>query len=94
MWTVYILASKRNGSLYVWVTSDLYRRVYQHKQWSYSSFTKDHWIHQLVRYQKFSDITRAIEYEKKIKWKSRSYKMQLIEENNLHWFDLAKGWYE
>ncbi len=93
MWTTYILASKRNGTLYVWVTSDMRKRVYQHKYWETAWFTKKHWVNQLVWYQEFVTIDEAILCEKKMKWKSRAYKIQLIEEKNQHRADLAKDWY-
>jgi len=90
-WFAYILTNKRNGTLYVGVTSDLEKRIAQHKKWEHAWFTKKFTLHSLVWYQDFSTIQEAIQMEKKLKWKSRTYKIQLTEEKNLHWFDLAEN---
>lgn len=89
----YILSNKRNGTLYVWVTSDLHKRIHEHKNWKNEWFTKKHWIRLLVWYQEFVDIQEAIDFEKKIKWKGRWFKLDLIEEMNFVREDLAKDWY-
>lgn len=93
MWTVYILSSHKNWTLYTWVTSDIEKRIYDHKKWKYWWFTKKYRIHSLVRYQEYSTIQEAIEMEKIIKGKSRIYKIKLIEENNNQWLDLARDRY-
>lgn len=85
---VYIMASKKLWILYTWVTSDLGKRVLQHKNWVFEWFTKKYFVHKLVRFQKFPTITEAIEYEKIIKWWKREKKICLIEENNKNREDL------
>jgi putative endonuclease len=88
---VYMLASKRNGTLYVGVTNDLARRSDEHKSKQVSGFTKRHGIDILVWYEDHGDIGTAIEREKQIKGWNRSWKVQLIEKNNSGWNDLAPG---
>lgn len=85
---VYILASKRNGTLYTGVTSDLLRRVWQHKNNQVDGFTKKYRVHTLVFYQPSDSIVSAIEREKQIKAGSRSCKLDLIESMNPDWRDL------
>jgi len=85
---VYILASGKNGTLYVGVTSDLIRRIQEHKQGLVKGFTKKHKVDQLVYYEETEDISSAIEYEKRLKSWNRNWKIQLIEKNNLLWKDL------
>jgi putative endonuclease len=79
---VYIMASKKWWVLYTWVTSNLEKRVAQHKSWLIEWFTKKYYVHKLVRFQRFPTIIEAIEYEKIIKWRKRDKKINLIEENN------------
>jgi putative endonuclease len=90
----YILASNRNGTLYVGVTSDLEKRIYQHKNGIIDGFTKKHNISMLVHYEEFDNVYSAIEREKFIKGKSRKFKLDLIEKNNPDWEDLSSGWFE
>ena len=85
---VYILASKRNGTLYVGVTSDLIKRIYEHKQNLVEGFTNKYNVHELVYYEVHSDIEAAILREKKIKKWNRRWKLRLIEEMNPEWRDL------
>ncbi len=85
---VYFLASKRNGTIYIGVTSDLTRRVHQHKQGLVDGFTKKYNVNMLVYYEKFQDVYLAISREKQLKHWKRSYKLQLIERNNPKWRDL------
>jgi putative endonuclease len=85
---VYILANKRNGTLYVGVTSDLVRRVYEHKQNFVDGFTKKYHVHDLVYYEAHDHIQEAIIREKQLKKWSRSWKIRLIEEMNAQWRDL------
>jgi putative endonuclease len=85
---VYILASKRNGTLYVGVTNDIIRRVQEHKEGLVDGFTKKHKVHTLVYYETYNDIEEAIYREKQLKVWKRKYKLDLIEKNNLHWEDL------
>ena len=85
---VYILASRRNGTLYVGVTSDLVKRVYEHKSDVVDGFTKKYRVHNLVYFEMFDDIREAIEREKQIKRWKRRWKMRIIEEANPQWKDL------
>lgn len=85
---VYILASRRNGTLYVGVTNNLIRRVWEHKQNLTNGFTKKYTVHTLVYYELYSDILHAIAREKEIKKWKRRWKLQLIEKNNPDWKDL------
>ena len=85
---VYILASKRIGTLYVGVTNDLVRRIYEHKSGLVEGFTKKYGVHQLVYYEEFDSISDALEREKKIKKWKRSWKVELIERDNPEWNDL------
>jgi putative endonuclease len=85
---VYILASKKNGTLYVGVTSDLLKRVYEHKEKIFKGFTSEYNVNQLVYYEIYSDITEAILKEKRIKKWNRAWKLRLIEKDNPHWKDL------
>ena len=85
---VYILFSKRNGTLYIGVTSDLVKRVYQHKNKLADGFTKKYNVDKLGYYEVFEDITKAIEREKKLKNSPRKKKLDLIEINNPEWNDL------
>ena len=85
---VYILASKRNGTLYIGVTNDLIRRIYEHKEKMIKSFTKKYNINKLVYYEVFEDIENAILREKQIKGGSRQKKVDLINRMNKEWNDL------
>ena len=85
---VYILASMRNGTLYVGVTSDLVRRVWEHKQDFVEGFTAKYHIHQLVYFELHTDMAEAILREKRIKKWNRAWKIELIEKNNPEWNDL------
>ncbi len=85
---VYILASRRNGTLYVGVTSDLVKRVYEHKQNLADGFTKKYCVHQLVYFELAEDMQSAIAREKQIKKWKRAWKVALIERTNPEWRDL------
>ncbi len=85
---VYILVSGKNGTLYTGVTSDLVKRVWQHKEDLADGFTKRYQIHHLVYYELCEDMISAIAREKQIKAGSRSRKVALIELNNPDWLDL------
>jgi putative endonuclease len=85
---VYILASKRNGTLYTGITSDLRKRVYEHKNNSIEGFTKRYNVHNLVYYEIIDNVNNAIEREKQIKKWDRKWKLQLIERFNPEWEDL------
>ena len=85
---VYILASRRNGTLYVGVTSDLLKRCWEHKENLIDGFTKRYNIHDLVYYELHGTMPDAIQREKQIKKWRRSWKISLIEELNPTWRDL------
>jgi len=85
---VYILASKRNGTLYIGVTDDLTRRVSEHKNAAVEGFTKKYRIHTLVYLEQTSDILSAIQREKQLKKWRRKWKLALIEKDNPTWRDL------
>jgi len=85
---IYILASKRNGTLYTGVTSDLVGRVWQHKHEIIEGFTKRHGVHILVWFEVHQDVEAAIAREKQIKKWNRAWKIKLIERNNSGWKDL------
>ncbi len=87
---VYILASKKNGTLYIGVTNHLGRRIYEHKYNLISGFTKKYSIHLLVYYEIFDDIKLAIQREKQLKNWRRDWKIKLIEAKNPGWEDLYK----
>lgn len=86
--TVYILASRRNGTLYVGVTSDLPKRVWMHKHDVTEGFTKQYGVHRLVYFEEYDDIRDAITREKRLKKWNRAWKLRLIEEANPMWADL------
>ncbi|MBI2438126.1 MAG: GIY-YIG nuclease family protein [Lentisphaerae bacterium] len=88
---VYILASKRNGTLYIGITNSLIRRVYEHKNGLTEGFTKTYKVHNLVFYERFDDVKSAIRYEKKLKKWNRKWKIELIEKDNPEWKDLYVG---
>jgi putative endonuclease len=84
----YILASRRNGTLYIGVTSDLIKRVYEHKSDLVDGFTKRYAVHDLMYFETVDDIDSAIAREKQIKRWNRVWKVRLIEKLNPHWRDL------
>jgi putative endonuclease len=85
---VYLLASARNGTLYLGVTSDLIKRVWQHRQGLADGFTKKYRVKQLVWFETHGDIMEAIRREKILKKWSRSSKIDLIQKGNPYWRDL------
>jgi len=85
---VYILASNKNGTLYTGVTSDLIKRIYEHKEELADGFTKKYHVHRLVYFERHIDIREAILREKRIKKWHREWKINLIEHDNPHWIDL------
>ena len=89
---VYILANKKNGTLYTGVTSDLKCRMYQHKHCLIEGFTSKYNVTRLVWFEQGEDIAAAISLEKKIKNRNRQWKITLIERDNPDWVDLAAGW--
>ena len=85
---VYILCSKRNGTLYIGVTSDLKKRIWQHKNKVVKGFTEKYGVDQLCYYEVCPDMLSAIGREKELKKLRRKEKLELIEINNPDWFDL------
>jgi putative endonuclease len=88
---VYMLASKRNGTLYIGVTSDLVKRVWEHRQDFVEGFTKKYGVHDLVWYELLEDMMTAIAREKQMKEWKRAWKLELIEKMNPEWKDLYEG---
>jgi putative endonuclease len=88
---VYILASKRNGTLYIDVTSDLTKRVWEHKNDIVEGFTKRYGVHRLVWYELHESMESAIKREKNMKEWKRAWKLELIESANPDWQDLYRS---
>ena len=85
---VYILESKRNGTLYVGVTNNLVRRVYEHRNGLVDGFTKKYGVKDLVYFEETNDVKEAIIREKRLKTWKRKWKIELIEKSNPNWLDL------
>jgi putative endonuclease len=85
---VYLLASDKYGTLYLGVTNDIVRRVYEHKSKAVASFTKRYSVDRLVWFEIYDDAPTAIAREKEVKKWRRAWKIRLIEEGNPHWTDL------
>jgi putative endonuclease len=85
---VYILTNRKNGALYVGITSDIVKRVWEHKNKAVKGFTCRYDIDKLVYYEIFGDPENAIKREKRLKYYKRQWKIDLIEKNNLKWKDL------
>ena len=85
---VYLLASRRNGTLYIGVTSNLVQRVWQHKQNLVEGFTSRYGVHTLVWYERHETMASAIARERALKEWKRAWKLELIEEGNPQWRDL------
>jgi len=85
---VYILASEKNGTLYIGITSNLIKRIYEHKNNIVKGFTEKYKVHKLVYYEECSDIYEAIQREKQVKRWYRKWKIELIENFNPEWEDL------
>ena len=85
---VYITASKKNGTIYVGITSDLVKRIWQHKNKLHNGFTARYSADRLVYYEIFGDMREAIKREKRLKFYKRKWKVALIEKDNPEWEDL------
>jgi putative endonuclease len=85
---VYILANKRNGTLYIGVTNNLIKRVYEHKNNLVTGFTEKYKVHMLVFYEQYDDVKDAILREKRLKKWNRQWKIDHIEKMNPNWKDL------
>ncbi len=90
---VYILASQRNGTIYVGVTNDLRRRVWQHKHKTTPGFTSQYGVGLLVHFEAFRDVSGAIARGKQLKAGNRRRKLELIERTNPDWNDLSAEWF-
>jgi putative endonuclease len=86
--------SNDSGTIYIGVTNDLQRRVYEHKKKSVEGFTKKYNVTKLVHFEQTNDVVVAIEREKQLKGWTRKKKISLIESENRYWEDLAKDWFE
>lgn len=91
MYYVYILASRYKGTLYIGVSSDLIKRVYEHKHKLITGFTADYGVDKLVYFEESNDILSAISREKQLKKWKRDWKINLIEVDNPRWLDLYYG---
>ena len=85
---VYILASQRNGTLYVGVTSNIVKRIWEHKNKLFPGFTKKYGVDKLVYFERYFDPENAIKREKRLKFWKRKWKLELIEKFNPSWKDL------
>lgn len=85
---VYILASRKRGTLYIGLTSDLIKRVHEHKNGLVDGFTKKYGVHRLVYYEFARDAETALSRERQMKKWNRTWKLRLIEEHNAEWVDL------
>lgn len=90
---VYILASRPWGTLYIGVTNDLLRRVFQHKEGRIAGFTKTYGVKTLVYFEEWGTAPEAIHREKRLKKWARAWKITLIRTDNPDWNDLAADWY-
>ncbi len=88
---LYLMASKRSGTLYLGVTNDLARRTHEHKAKQSAGFTSRYDVDRLVWYEEFADIRDAIDREKVLKKWRRAWKIKLIEDMNPEWKDLYEG---
>ena len=85
---VYVMASQRNGTLYIGVTGNLSRRVWQHREGLVDGFTKQYGVKLLVHYEAYGDVRAALQREKNLKRWLRRWKLALIEKDNPEWRDL------
>jgi putative endonuclease len=85
---VYILASQRNGTLYIGATNNLARRIWEHREGLINGFTKEHDVKRLVHFEAFDDVRAAIHRENRLKKWKREWKINLIQKTNVGWNDL------
>lgn len=88
MYYVYIMATQKNGTIYIGVTNDIIRRTYEHREGQLTGFSQKYRVKHLVHYEEFQDIRDAIQREKRLKKWNRAWKIQLIETQNPDWRDL------
>jgi putative endonuclease len=91
LYYVYILASKRNGTLYIGVTNNLVRRVWEHQEGIVPGFTKTYGVKRLVYFEIFEDIQQALHREARLKKYKREWKLNLIQQSNVDWDDLYES---
>ncbi len=93
-YSLYILTNKKNGTLYIGMTNNLERRIFEHKNKLIEGFTKKYGLDKLVYFEMYPYVNDAILREKRLKAWNRQWKINLIEENNSDWHDLASDWYD
>ncbi len=91
---VYILSNMKNGTIYIGVTNDLERRMFEHKKKIIEGFSKKYELNRLVYFEQFQYVNDAIKREKQLKTWHRQWKVDLIEEDNKEWNDLSFDWLE
>ena len=89
---IYILARKRNGTLYIGMTNNLQKRLYEHKNKIVPGFSQKYNIDKLVYFEITSDVKSAIAREKQLKKWNRKWKLELIDKSNPQWNDLSEDW--
>ncbi|MDH7444550.1 GIY-YIG nuclease family protein [Aquimarina sp. 2201CG14-23] len=93
-YAVYILSNKKNGTLYIGMTNNLERRVFEHKNKQIDGFTKKYNLNTLVYFETHKYVNHVIIREKRLKTWKRQWKINLIEKDNPSWNDLASDWYD
>jgi putative endonuclease len=93
MYYIYILASKRNGTIYIGATDDIERRVLEHKNKIFRGFTEKYNVTILVYFEKYETQDEAFTRERQMKKWNRAWKLELIEKENPQWLDLSKDWF-
>lgn len=88
---VYMMSNKKDGVLYIGVTSDIVKRIYEHKNGFVDGFTKQYNLKNLVYYEVYDDITEAVKREKQLKNWHREWKVELVNMQNPHWEDLYES---
>ena len=91
---LYLLTNKRNGTLYIGVTNNLERRLFEHKKKLIDGFTKRYNLNKLVYFEVYQFVNGAIKREKNMKKWKRQWKIDLIERDNPNWKDLSDGWFD
>ncbi len=91
IYAVYILANKKNGTIYIGVTSDLKRRMFEHKNGLFEGFTQEYDVKKLIYIEQYQYVDKAITREKRLKNWKREWKVDLIEERNPDWNDLYES---
>ena len=93
MYYVYILTNKTDAVMYIGVTNDLRRRLYEHKKEQIEGFTKKYHVHKLVYFEEFPDVNYAIAREKQLKGWTRAKKNSLVESKNPNWIDWGENYF-